>query len=138
MPYRAVLDELLKVGVVVCPDENRVKLIKQAYFPRGDEAIKLHILGIDTGYLIDTISHNLQGGESESLFQHKVLYDNLPDEVLSTLRRLSSKSAKALLSKLDKRLSDHDRDFNPQIGGSGRNTAGIGIYYFEEPYKKRD
>lgn len=46
IPYRAVLDELLKAEVVVCPDENRVKLIKQAYVPRGDEAMKLHILAL--------------------------------------------------------------------------------------------
>ena len=46
IPYRAVLDELLKAEVVVCPDENRVKLIKQAYVPQGDEAMKLHILAL--------------------------------------------------------------------------------------------
>jgi hypothetical protein len=138
VPYRAVLDELLIAGVVVCPDENHVKLVKKAYLPRGDEAMKLHILGIDTGYLIETISHNLGAGEAEAFFQRKVLYDNLPDDVLPALRRLSSKSAQALLEKLDKWLSGHDRDVNPQVAGSGRNTAGIGIYYFEEPYSKRD
>jgi hypothetical protein len=138
IPHRAVLDELLRAGVVMCPDENRVKLIKQAYLPRGDEAMKLHILGIDTSYLIDTISHNLNGGESEVFFQRKVLYDHLPDEALPALRRLSSKSAQVLLEKLDSWLSDHDRDINPQIEGNGRNTAGIGIYYFEEAYTKKD
>jgi hypothetical protein len=138
VPYRAVLDELRLAGVVACPDENRVKLVKQAYLPQGDEAMKLHILGIDTGYLIDTISHNLRAVESEAFLQRKVLYDNLPDEVLQDLRSLSSKSAQALLEKLDKEISSHDRDVNPQVEGSGRNTAGIGIYYFEEPYCNRD
>jgi hypothetical protein len=138
IPHRAVLDELLRAGVVRCPDEDRIKLIKQAYLPKSDESMKLHILGVDTSYLIDTISHNLQGGESEAFFQRKVLYDNLPDEALPALRRLSSQKAQALLEKLDTWLSSHDRDINPQIEGSGRNTAGIGIYYFEEPYTKKD
>lgn len=138
MPYRAVLDELVRADVVVRVDEARVKLIKQAYVPRGDDAMKLHILGVDTAHLIDTISHNLQGDESEAFFQRKVLYDNLPDDVLPALRRLSKRPAQALLEKLDKWLSSHDRDVNPQVGGSGRNTAGLGIYYFEEPYHKRD
>lgn len=138
IPHRAVLDELLRAGIVRCPDGTRVKLIKLAYLPRGDEAMKLHILGVDTSYLIDTISHNLQEGESEPFFQRKVLYDNLPDEVLPGLRRLSTKSAQALLEKLDIWLSARDRDINPQVEGSGRNTAGIGIYYFEEPYAKKD
>jgi hypothetical protein len=134
IPHRAVLDELLRAEVVVCPDENRVKLIKPAYLPRGDEAMKLHILGVDTSYLIETIGHNLQRGESEAFFQRKVLYDNLPDEVLPRLRRLSSRSAQALLEKLDTWLSSHDRDVNPQVKGRGRNTAGVGIYYFQGPY----
>jgi hypothetical protein len=138
MPYRAVLDELLRAEVVARVDEERVKLIKQAYVPRGDEAMKLHILGIDTAHLIGTISHNLQNDESEVFFQRKVLYDNLPDDVLPALRRLSKRPAQALLEKLDKWLSSHDRDVNPQVGGIGRNTAGLGIYYFEEPYHKRD
>jgi hypothetical protein len=138
IPHRAVLDELLRAEVVVCPDENRVRLIKQAYLPRGDEAMKLHILGVDTSYLIDTIRHNLHEDDSEAFFQRKVRYDNLPDEVLPALRRLSSNNAQALLEKLDIWLSRHDRDVNPQVKGSGRNTAGVGIYYFEEPFSKKD
>lgn len=136
VPHRAVLDELLNAGVVACPDENRVKLIERAYMPRGDETMKLHILGIDTAHLIDTISHNLKQDLAEPRFQRKVLYDNLPDEVLPALRHLSIKSAQALLEKLDGWLSSQDRDVNPEARGSGRNTAGVGIYYFEEPHSQ--
>jgi hypothetical protein len=138
VPHRAVLDELLSAGVVACPDENRVKLIERAYMPRGDETMKLHILGIDTAFLIDTISHNLKQDGTEPRFQRKVLYDNLPDEVLPALRQLSVKSAQALLEKLDGWLSSQDRDVNPEAGGSGRNTAGIGIYYIEETHSQED
>lgn len=140
VPYRAVLDELLLVGVVECPEHDRVELLKHAYLPDGDEAMKLHILGIDTAYLIDTIARNLRAGKSdvEAFFQRKVLYDHLPDEVLPALRRLSSNSAQALLEKLDSWLSGHDRDVNPKLEGSGRNTAGIGIYYFEGPTGDKD
>jgi hypothetical protein len=67
-----------------------------------------------------------------------VLYDNLPDEVLPALRQLSVKSAQALLEKLDGWLSSQDRDVNPEAGGSGRNTAGIGIYYIEETHGQED
>ena len=138
VPHRAVLDELLSAGVVACPDENRVKLIERAYMPRGDETMKLHILGIDTAFLIDTISHNLKQDGTEPRFQRKVLYDNLPDEVLPALRQLSVKSAQALLEKLDGWLSSQDRDVNPEAGGSGRNTAGLGIYYLEEPHSQEE
>jgi hypothetical protein len=126
--------------VVECPERGRVKLLKHAYLPEGDEAMKLHILGIDTAYLIETIARNLSAGKSgaEAFFQRKVLYDHLPDEALPALRRLSSKSAQGLLEKLDSWLSGHDRDDNPKLEGSGRNTAGIGIYYFEGPTGDKD
>ena len=138
VPHRAVLDELLNAGVVACPDENRVKLIERAYMPRGDETMKLHILGIDTAHLIDTISHNLKSDGAEPRFQRKVLYDNLPDEALPALRQLSARSAQTLLEKIDGWLSSQDRDVNPEAGGSGRNTAGVGIYYFEEPHSQEE
>jgi hypothetical protein len=139
VPYRAVLDELLLAGVVERPSENQVRLIKPAYLPQGDEAMKLHILGADTAYLVDTIGRNLRATRpEEALFQRKVLYDNLPDEALPALRRLSSESAQRLLEELDRWLSRHDRDANPEVRGCGRNTAGIGIYYFEEPTPDKD
>jgi len=35
-------------------------------------------------------------------------------------------------------LARHDRDTNPAVAGTGRNRAGVGIYYFEEPYSEKD
>jgi hypothetical protein len=138
IPYRAVLDELVAQGVVHLVGNKQVKLMERAYLPKADETMKLHILGTDTGYLIDTIGHNLRPGDSEPRFQRKVLYDNLPDEALPALRRRSSKLGQALLEKLDKIFSGHDRDVNPDVSGSGRNTAGVGVYYFEQPHVERN
>ena len=134
VPYRAVLDELVAEGAAERLDGDRVKLIDRAYLPRTDESMKLHILGADTAFLIDTIDHNLKGERETPRFQRKVLYDNLPDEALSEFQRLSSRAAQNLLEKLDRWLSDHDRDTQPDITGSGRNIAGVGIYYFEKPH----
>lgn len=138
MPYRAVLDELVADGGVERIEENKVKLTQRAYLAKGDESMKLHILGVDTTFLVDTIEHNLNRKDQPPRFQRKVLYDNLPDEALPEFRRLSAESAQTLLEKLDKWLSRHDRDANPKAGGGGRNTAGIGIYYFEKPYDEED
>jgi hypothetical protein len=137
IPYRAVLDELVAQGVVHLLGNKQVKLMERAYLPKADETMKLHILGTDTGYLIDTIGHNLRPSDSGPRFQRKVLYDNLPDEALPALRRRSSKMGQALLEKLDKIFSGHDRDVNPEVSGSGRNTAGVGVYYFEQPHVER-
>ncbi len=138
VPYRAVIDEMQTDGSVERLDENRVRLRERAYLPKADETMKLHILGVDTAYLIDTIDHNVSRAHEPPRFQRKVLYDNLPDEALREFRRLSAEAAQGLLEKLDRWLSSHDRDTNPGAGGSGRNTAGVGIYYFEKPCGEED
>jgi hypothetical protein len=98
--------------------------------------VKLHILGDDTAFLIDTIDHNLTRGQPAPRFQRKVLYDNLPGEALPEFQRLASSAAQSLLERLDRWLGEHDRDTRPEVQGTGRNLAGLGIYYFEKPYSQ--
>lgn len=132
MPARAVLDELLRIGAVEKESDGRLRLIARAYVPLGDESGKLNILGTDVYHLITTIDHNLQNAGAEPRFQRKVAYDNLPGEAMPQLRKLSAEKSQALLEELNRWLREHDRDANPDVRGSGRKRAGIGIYYFEE------
>lgn len=136
LPVRAIFDELTRVGAVAKLENDRVKLLFRAYIPESDETIQIHILGTDVGYLISTIDHNMRPNETEPFFQRKVAYNNLPAEVLPKFRKLSAASAQALLEDLDSWLAKHARDLNPSVEGDGRNVVGIGIYYFEEPYRK--
>lgn len=133
IPVRAVLDELVRTHTVSILEDGGVRLRTRAYVPSsGDTLMKLNILGTDTGHLIATIGHNLEAKKSEAFFQRKVLYDNLPREALAPFRRLTVKQAQALLERLDAKLSQQDRDNHPEIKGTGRYAAGVGIYYFEE------
>ena len=132
IPFRAILDELLRVGVVEKVDDNRIRLKTRAYVPESGDADKLNILGTDVADLVSTIDHNLQHGAADPFFQRKVMYDNVPVEALQEFRRLSGTQAQALLEKLDKWLSQHDRDTHAGVGGTGQIRTGIGIYYFEE------
>jgi len=134
VPARAILDELIRVRAVEPLKDGRVRLLARAYIPEGSEADKLNILGTDVGYLVATIDHNLRPDTSGPFFQRKVAYDNLPDEVLPKFRELTGEKAQALLERLDRWLAKRDRDVTPSVVGTGRNRAGIGIYYFEEPY----
>ena len=138
VPVRATLDELIRVGAVERCKDGRVRLITRAYIPESSDADKLHILGTDVGHLISTLDHNLKPDPIVSLFQRKVAYDNLPDDVLPQFRKLSAKKAQALLESLDRWLAQHDRDINPAVKGPGRNRAGLGAFYFEEPYSSEE
>ena len=137
MPFRAVLDELFRIGAAAPADNDRVQLVARAYLPAGDETMKIHILGTDVAHLISSIRHNLEPDAREVFYQRKVMYDNLPDDVLPAFRKLSAESAQRLLEKLDSWLSARDRDTGRSAKGSGRNIAGLGIYYFEEPYDEK-
>jgi hypothetical protein len=134
MPFRAVLDELIRVDAAAHTDDGRVHLIARAYLPAGDESMKIHILGTDVAHLISSIRHNLEPDDRGLFYQRKVMYDNLPDDVLPAFRKLSTDSAQKLLEKLDGWLSKRDRDTGREVKGTARNVAGLGIYYFEEPY----
>ena len=135
VPVRALLDELIRIGAVKRLRNNRIRLIARVYVPEGSNVDKLQILGTDVSYLIATIDHNLQHGDRIPFFQRKVFYDNLPDEALPKFRKLSTKKAQRLLELLDRWLAEHDRDINTSVEGTGRNRAGLGIYYIEEPYE---
>ena len=137
VPARAVLDELLRVGAAERLKDDRIRLLARAYIPRSSDQDKLDILGTDVADLIATIDHNLQRGAADPRFQRKVMYDNLPEESLSRFRALSAEHAQALLEKMDQWLSQHDRDVNASVKGTGRVRAGIGIYYFEEKLDQR-
>ena len=132
IPARAILDELLRVGVVERTSDGRIRLLNHAYIPHTGEVDKLGILGMDVRDLICTIDHNLNSDASNSYFQRKVNYDNLSEEFLPELRSITTKRGQYLLEEMDRWISQHDRDVNPAINGTGRKRAGIGIYYFEE------
>lgn len=134
VPVRAVLDELLRNGLVERLADGKVRLLARAYVPRTEEMEKLSILGTDVSDLIRTIDHNLRANGAEAFFQRKVAYDNLPEGVLPQLRELAHERAQALLEEIDRWLSQRDRDVNPSTRGTGRKRGGIGIYYFEEDF----
>ncbi len=138
MTPRAVLDELLRIGAVRNLRDGRLKLAVRSFVPGAGDALKLHILGTDVGYLITTIGHNLEAEGESAFFQRKVLYDNLPGEALPEFRALSAETAQRLLERLDLWLSARDRDNNPGIKGTGRYRAGLGIYYIEEPFREEE
>lgn len=139
MPPRAVLDELLRVGVVATDDASGKLVLKQrAYVPVGDSEEMLQIFGEDVSDLIVTMDHNLVSGESGSqpLFQRTLTYSNIPPEIMARWRKHAAAQSQLLLEQLDQWLGPHDRD----IAGCGENghtgepvRTGVSIFYFEEP-----
>ena len=130
-PARAVLDELLRVGTIERTQDGNIRLLERSFIPKTGEVEKIGILGVDASDLISTIDHNINH-TGDLFFQRKVCYDNLPSETLPGFRSIAANRAQGLLEHLDRWLSERDRDFHPEVAGTGRMRAGVGIYYFQE------
>jgi len=131
IPLRTIAEELARVGAIELLPDGKARLLTRAYIPRGDQAEKIAILGMEVADLIRTIDHNLTSAPADAYFQRRVSYNNIPRELLPGLTRKLSRRAQACLESLDKVLAAADRD-SSGARGSGRVRTGIGIYYFEE------
>jgi hypothetical protein len=135
---RAVLDELLRVGTVKALKNGRYRPVQRSYVPGTDDE-KLAILGTDVADLISTIDHNLDPDTDSPYFQRKVSYDNLPADYLPKLQKLVGREAQRLLERLDRDMSEHDRDVVPAKKAAGppgkendRHRAILGIYFYQD------
>ena len=107
------------------------RFFPRAYTPHRDSRVKAAVLDDDLIRLVRTIDHNIYHPEALR-FRRKVAYDNLPEETIPAFRAFVAQKGQALLEEIDRWLAEHDRDRNPESGGTGRISAGVGIYYFEE------
>jgi hypothetical protein len=132
IPPRAILDELLRVGVVEKREGCQLKLKKRGYVPHRSDEQMLDILAESGADLLESMDHNLVMPTEQSRLQLRIVYDNLPRESVDIFRDMSRDRAHEFLQSLDQFLSTQDRDANPQSKGQGRYRAGMGVYYFEQ------
>ena len=131
MTVRAMLDEMLRVGAVQKIDPDSVQLKQTVYVPRESDAQRIVYMGDAGSDLLNTLATNLEFPKA-NLLQLSTAFDNLPEECIPELKKICQKKSTQLLKELEHWLSKQDRDSNPEVQGSGRVRAGLGIYYLEE------
>ena len=131
MPYRSVLNELIRTDAVKVIDDDRVELLRVAHIPSDDNMNKYSLLGEDAALLISTIRHNILASDEEPRFQRKVCYNHIPEKHVKAFKKLAGTESQKLLEKLNKWLSKHDSN---EDTSNAENTkkVGVGTYYFEE------
>ena len=134
MPARAVLDELLRVGVARKLENGDVELLSTGAVVPGAENRQalLTLFGQDTSDFIGSISHNVLASDEKKLFQRAAWSDNIPVELLLSTKALARKRGQAIVDELTDELSKFDRDITPTVEGTGRARAVFGVYYYEE------
>ena len=138
VPPRAILDELIQVGIAERIDNGMIKLLERAYIPAKGEAEKLGLLGRDVTGLLTTMDNNIHGERGNAYFQRKVFYDNISDQAAEEFHKILLSKGQPLLEEFDRWMAQHDRDVNPNAGGNGRKAVGVGLYYFEEELQEED
>ena len=134
MPVRAVLDELLRVGVVRKLENGDIELISDGTVVPDAENRQalLTLFGEDSAHFLATISNNVMESPEHKHFQRKAWFDNIPVEALPLSRDLAKQHGQAALENFADQLSRFDRDVTPNSEGTGRARAVLGIYYYEE------
>ncbi len=134
MPVRAVLDELIRVGVVRKLDNGDVELVSKGQIVADAENRQalLTLFGTDAEDFISAIAHNVVATDENKFLQRKAWSDNLPVEQLASLRETARERGQAVVDDFITQFSISDRDITPTVQGTGRARAVFGVYYYEE------
>jgi len=122
-PVRAVLDELMRVGIIERTPTERFACSNGVH-PRTGEIDKI-ASSAATRRTLSRRSITISASGCP-FFQRKVSYDNLPSEALPELKKLAGEQSQALLELLDRWMSERDRDANPRLPGTAECGQGSG------------
>lgn len=137
MPVKAILEELVRVGVVANHDNRQIELKQKAYIPALSDNQMLEIMGQSLADLAGTLDHNLNDTAKDAHLQLTVAYNNLPAEAVERFRQLSQQESRELLFAMDKHLAAQDKV--AEDDGQNKYRTGLGIYFFstrQDPLSK--
>lgn len=127
---RAVLDELLRLGIVEQDERGRLHLVSDAFVPRGDRGQMLRLLADNVADHLDAATANL-AGTTPPFLEQAMFSDGLSEESarqFSAATRSAWDAAYASLMPLLQQLYDHDR----QAGVDAAHRVRFGMYGYLE------
>jgi Family of unknown function (DUF6502) len=134
MPVRAVLDELLRVGVVKKLENGEIELVsKGTIVPDAENRqVLLANFGVDAADFIASFSHNVLASAEKKFFQRKAWSDNIGVEALPISREFARTHGQSALESFASQLAPFDQDVTPNTEATGRARVVLGVYYYEE------
>lgn len=126
---RSVLDEWLRLGLVIVDADDRVLLQRHAFVPAEDFDQKAFFFGKNLHDHAAAAAHNLAGAQPPC-FERGVYYNNLNPESLARLRALVDQDAMALLKKINRKARElQKRDSG---GPQAHHRFNLGVYFYTE------
>ena len=139
VPVRALLKEMIRVGVVEEVDKSQVKVLKREFIPAQSDPDALLRAGSVLHDMGATLCHNLYDGGTPKKplrFERRASNRNLDPEQLKAFREFVAQEGQAFLEVIDDWLSDHELSDDENNRLSIR--AGVGTYAFEELIEQPD
>ena len=133
---RAILDELLRLGIVRVRDDDLIELHTDAFVPREGSEEKLYYLSRSAYAHLSASVHNVIGNQPP-FFERIVHYDTIPAEALEKLHRMIEKEGMRSLRAVNKvaRASSETRSAS-KSEQPVRLT--YGVYFYTEPKSNED
>lgn len=125
---RAVLDELLRLGVVHLDEQDRAVLDAQAFVPRGGEEEKLVYFGRNVRDHAAAAAHNVLGA-GEPFLERSVHYDALSAASTRELAALAETQGMSAVQSLNRRAIELEERDAAAPGARRRFT--FGVYFYE-------
>ena len=127
---RAILDELIRVGVVERIDKQSVRLLADAYVPSQDEEEMVRILFTCAKDLLVTGEHNLNNSGKMAWFQREVPYSAIPDSAVEEFKQYSNEKSSELINDVNRWLKDKKKSVK-KSKTEPTKRIGLGVYYIE-------
>ncbi len=126
---RAVLDDWLRLNVVLRRDDGLVELNTEAFATPEAEAEALHFFGRNLRDHVSAGLHNLDGKDPRFI-DRATFYWGLTDASIEKLRLLARDLGTEAVREANKQaldLATHDRE-----SGDGRHRMTFGVYFYSE------
>jgi hypothetical protein len=131
IPARSVLDEWLRLGVVVVDADDRVRLRANSFVPEHGLDEKLHFFGRNLRDHIAAGAHNLLK-KGRPFLDRSVYYDRLSAESAEELARLAHEAGSELLLRLNQRARELQTRDADAVAANHRMTFGTYFYSADE------
>ena len=102
----AVLDELLRVGLVSRDARDRIRLERLGYVPEDDELEKVRVMAVCAADLLGTAVHNIEKGDADPKFQRQLVYPDVEPAVARAFRERSATLSAEYLQQLNRLLAE--------------------------------
>lgn len=128
----AILDELVRLGIVTVIDKQAVRLDRFGFIPESDDIESLNVLSDSAANLLASGAFNItRSPEQTPRFQRQLTHLNIPQELADEFSTYSGEKSLQLLLDLDRWLVQKKRTLTDSLTDKPVRI-GLGIYYYEE------